>query len=185
MRIKPEDSILVVVDFQEKLVPHIFNGEAVAERAAKLIKGMRALDVPVIATQQYTRGLGSSIPAIAEAMGAASPEQMDFVEKSSFSCFDCEEFKTRLEASGRRNVIICGVEGHVCVSQTVVDLKAAGYNPVPVIDCISSRTEANLDVAVKRFEHEDAVITCFESILFELCRYSGNDKFKAVSALVK
>lgn len=185
MRITSEDSILVVIDFQERLVPAIYNGEEIVNRTAKLISGMRALDVPVIATQQYTRGLGCSVPAISEAMGADSPEQMDFVEKSSFSCFDNEEFKAKIEASGRRNIIICGIEGHVCVSQTVVDLKAAGYNPVPVIDCISSRTEQNYNVAVKRFENENAVITCFESILFELCRFSKSASFKAISALVK
>jgi nicotinamidase-related amidase len=185
MRILAEDSILVVVDFQEKLVPHIYNGDAVVEKTAKLIRGMKALGVPVIATQQYTRGLGNSVLEIADAMGAESSEKMDFVEKSSFSCFDCEEFRERLEKSGRRNVIICGIEGHVCVSQTLVDAKAAGYTPVPVIDCISSRTQQNFKVAVKRFEYEDVVITSFESILFELCRYSGNDKFKAISALIK
>ncbi|MBI9106331.1 MAG: isochorismatase family protein [Spirochaetales bacterium] len=185
MRITAEDSILIVVDFQEKLVPHIFNGYAVAEKTAKLIKGIKALGVPVIATQQYTKGLGYSIPIIAEAMGAESPEEMEFIEKSSFSCFDCEEFKTKLDGYGRSNVIICGVEGHVCVSQTIVDLKAAGYSPVAVLDCISSRKEQDFLTAVKRYEYENAVLTCFESILFELCRFSGNEKFKAISALVK
>jgi len=185
MRILAEDSILVVVDFQERLVPHIFNGEAVAEKAAKLISGMKVLDIPVIATQQYTRGLGYSVPVIAKAMGADSPEKMDFIEKTSFSCMDCEEFRTELEGYGRSNVIICGIEGHVCVSQTIVDLSAAGYKPVPVLDCISSRKEEDLQTAVKRYEGEGAVISCFESILFEVCRFSGSDNFKAISALVK
>ena len=185
MRIKAEDSILVVVDFQQRLVPHINNGQAVVEKAAKLIEGIRALEIPVIVTQQYTRGLGYSVPEIAEAMGAGSPEDMPFIEKGSFSCYDCDEFKKSLEAAGRKNVVICGIEGHVCVSQTIVDLKEAGYTPVPVIDCISSRKEEDYRTALMRYQGEGAVIACFESILFELCRYSGSDKFKAISALVK
>jgi nicotinamidase-related amidase len=185
MRLNPEDSLLAVIDFQEKLVPHIHNYEQVVARAAKLIRGMKALGVPVVVTQQYTRGLGSTVHGIADALGYEDPADMPFMEKQSFSCLDCDEFKAEIDKSGKNNIIICGIEGHVCVLQTIVDLKNAGYNPVPVLDCISSRRSEDMLAAIKRYEYEKALPTGFESVLFELCRVSGTDTFKVISGLVK
>ena len=185
MRLKPEDSLLVVIDFQERLVPHIHNNKEVVARAAKLVKGMKALDVPVVVTQQYTKGLGNTVSGITEALGFENPADVPFIEKQSFSCLDCKEFKAEIDKAGRNNIIICGIEGHVCVLQTIVDLKGAGYNTVPVIDCISSRRQEDMLTGIKRYEYEKAVPTGFESVLFELCRFSGTDTFKAISALVK
>jgi nicotinamidase-related amidase len=185
MRLKAENCILVNVDFQDRLLPHMRNEEVLVDKVVKLIKGMKALDVPVLTTQQYTKGLGYTDKRIAKALGFENPEELPFIEKSSFSAYDCAEFRERLEASGRKDVIICGIEGHVCVLQTIVDLKAAGYNPVPVSDCISSRTEDDYQSGLRRWIYEKAVPTCFESVLFELCRYSGTPVFKEISALVK
>ena len=185
MRITAEDSILVNIDFQDRLLPHMYNSNELTEKTVKLIEGIKLLDVPSITTQQYTRGLGYTDKRIAAALGAVNPEELDFIEKNSFSSFDCPEFKQKLDASGRRNVIIAGIEAHVCVLQTVVDLKAAGYNPVLISDCISSRKESDYRIGMKRWEAEGALVSCFESILFELCRYSTNPVFKQISALVK
>lgn len=185
MRIKTEDSIFVAIDFQDRLVPAMYNSEELVDKVTKLVKGLKALGLPSITTQQYTKGLGYTDKRIAAAMGFENPEDLPFVEKSSFSAMDCPEFKAKLEASGRRNVIIAGIEGHVCVTQTAIDLKAAGFNPVMIADCISSRKKVDYKIGMKRWGSEGAVISCFESILFELCRYSGTAEFKQISALVK
>ena len=185
MRIKAEESILVNIDFQDRLLPHMFSKDELVDKAIGLIKGAAVLGLPVITTQQYTKGLGYTDKRISEALGYENPEDLPYIEKKAFSALDCPEFKEKLEALGRRNVIIAGVEGHVCVCQTAVDLKAAGYNPVLVADCISSRKESDYRIGLNRCETEGAVVSCFESILFELCRYSGTPEFKQISALVK
>lgn len=185
MRLKAEDSIFVNIDFQDKLLVHMFNSEELAQKVVKLNKAMKLFDVPVLTTQQYTKGLGYTDSRISEAMGYKNPEDLPYIEKDSFSAYDCPEFKEKLEKSKRINVIICGIEGHVCVTQTIVDLKAAGYNPVPVEDCISSRKPADLAAGCKRWQHEGVMTTCYEMLLFELCRYSTNPVFKEISALVK
>jgi len=185
MRIKADDSILINIDFQDRLLPHMISSDELAEKSVKLIRGLTALGLPSLTTQQYTKGLGYTDKRISEALGFEKPEELPFIEKDSFSAFDCPEFKDKLEASGRRNVIITGIEGHVCVTQTAVDLKAAGWNPVMIADCIASRKEADYQFGMKRWEHEGLMISCFESILFELCRYSGTPEFKQISPLVK
>ncbi len=185
MRLVTDDCILVNIDFQEKLLPHMMNNNALVEKVIKLIKGLTALEVPMLTTQQYTKGLGYTDQRISEALGYKNPEELPFIEKSSFSAMDCQEFRDRLDSSGRRNVIITGIEGHVCVTQTIVDLKAAGYNPVPVYDCISSRKKEDYKNGIRRWEHENALPACFETVLFELCRYSGSSVFKEISVLVK
>ncbi|MDC7225740.1 MAG: isochorismatase family protein [Spirochaetales bacterium] len=185
MRLTVEDSILVNIDFQDRLMPHMVGSDDLADRVASLISGLRALDVPSITTQQYTRGLGYTDKRISAALGYENPEELPFIEKTAFSAMDCPEFKEKLDASGRRNVILTGIEGHVCVLQTTVDLIAAGYNPVLIADCVSSRKESDYRIGMKRWEAEGAMISCFESILFELCRYSGTSVFKQISALVK
>ena len=185
MRLKTEDCILVVIDFQDRLLPHMHNTEELVDKSVRLIKGIRLLDVPMLVTQQYTKGLGYTDSRISEALGAESPESLPFIEKNSFSACDCSGFKEKLDAAGRSNVLICGIEAHVCVTQTVVDLKSAGYNPVPVSDCISSRSSVDYESALRRWQYEGALPSCFETVLFELCRYSTNPVFKEISALVK
>ena len=185
MRIKSEESLLVAVDFQQKMMPHINGADRVLQKSALLIKGMKALDVPVIVTQQYTRGLGPTEEIICDALGCTDPDKLDYIEKTTFSCFDCEEFRLAIDKSGRRNIILCGVEAHVCLLQTIVDLKQAAYNPIPVLDCISSRREEDYLNGIRRYEAEKAIPSCFESILFELCRDSGSPVFRTISALVK
>ena len=185
MRITTDDSILVNIDFQDRLLPHMFGSDELVEKVIKLVKGAEVLGLPMLTTQQYTRGLGYTDKRITAAMGYENPEELPYIEKAEFSALDCPEFKEKLEASGRRNVIVAGIEGHVCVTQTVVDLKAAGYNPVLIADCISSRKEADYRIGMKRWESEGLMISCFESIVFELCRSSGAPEFKQISALVK
>ncbi|MEI7897172.1 MAG: hydrolase [bacterium] len=180
MRIQKEKAVLVVIDIQERLFPAIHGHELLATKVPVLIEGMKVLGVPVIATEQYVKGLGPTIPEI-----AAKIEGIERFEKSSFSCCDDPRFMMELASSGKDYVIVTGIESHVCVLQTVIDLKQNGYHPVVVEDCISSRNLNDKLMAVERMRHEGVVVTTCEAILFELLRYSGGETFKAISRLVK
>jgi nicotinamidase-related amidase len=131
-------------------------------------------------TEQYKKGLGETIEPIESLVS-----QCRHTEKIAFSCCDEPSFMEHLENSKKRSVIIAGIESHICVLQTAIDLKERGFEPIIVADCVGSRTDANKQIAMKRFCHEDIMVTSYESILFELCRYAGNDAFKAISKLVK
>ena len=180
MRILNEKAVLLVIDFQERIFPAIYENEQLKKNVPTLIDGMKALGVPVIVTEQYVKGLG---PTIGEISGKL--EGIERIEKASFSCCDEPAFMMELASSGKDYVIISGIESHVCVLQTVIDLKQNGYHPVVVEDCISSRKENDKKNAIERMRHEGVIITTYEAILFELLRYSGGDTFKAISRLVK
>jgi nicotinamidase-related amidase len=180
MRILKDKAALVVIDFQERIFPAIWEHEKLEKNVTLLIEGMKILGVPVVVTEQYVKGLGPTVPAIARAI-----EGIERIEKSSFSCCDESRFMLEIASSGREFIIIAGIESHVCVLQTVIDLKQNGYLPVVVEDCISSRKQSDKLTALGRMRHEGAVITTSEAILFELLRYSGGETFKAISRLVK
>ncbi len=180
MRILQEESIALFIDFQERLVPAMRKNKELIENTEKLHKGLKELAVPMIFTQQYTRGLGPTVNEL-----VVNPDEFSYVEKTSFSCCDEEKFIQTLEGLNKKNVIICGIESHVCVLQTAIDLKNKGYNPVLVVDCISSRKKESIKVALKRMEQEGVLITNSESILFELTRDAKNPAFKAISSIVK
>jgi len=180
MRILRDDSIGLVIDIQERLVPAMEENETVDENSKKLIEGLQILGLPLLVTQQYTKGLGETIDEVK----ALIPD-FQYIEKKDFSCFDEPVFAEKLAVSGKKNVIICGIESHVCVLQTALDLKAAGYVPVVVMDCVSSRSFDNVDLAAERFRYEGIMMTSYESILFELTRSSAAPGFKEISKLVK
>jgi len=180
MRILREDAVAVVIDFQEKLVPLMHEREALLKNAGVLIRGFHTLGVPILVTQQYTKGLGATVPEIREALGLFEP-----VEKLAFSCHDEPAFRKKFDAAGKSHVLVCGIEAHVCVLQTVLDLKAAGFRPVLVEDCVSSRHANDKRVAVERAVASGAIITTCESVLFELLRRAGTPELKAISNLVK
>ena len=179
MRILKDRSCLLVIDIQEKLFPFIHENEELLKNVVTLIKGMQALEVHVIVTEQYTKGLGPTVAAVAGVLG-----NNHRIEKSSFSCCGEPRFNLELATSGKENVIIAGIESHVCVLQTVIDLERQGYKPVVVEDCISSRNPGDKAVAIQRMRQEGAIVTTCESILFELLRNSGGEVFKAISKLV-
>lgn len=178
--IKREDALLLAIDFQEKLMPAMSNGEETEERAAKLIGGMKVFDIPAIVTQQYTKGIGPTTAKIVEALG-----DFEHVEKTSFSAMRTQEFKDRLAATGRKNVVICGVEAHICVLQTALQLMDEGYNVYLVVDCIDSRNENDKMWGISRMGDAGAVITTYESVLYEILQDSRAEGFKAISAIVK
>lgn len=149
-------------------------------RMGILISGLKILNIPFILTEQYPKGLGNTIHSVSSNLRGIIP-----ITKMAFSCCDEPEFIKALKEYNRKYVIIAGIESHVCVLQTVVDLLDQGFRPVVVEDCISSRKLNDKIIAVKRIIQEGALISTSESILLELVRISGTDEFKAVSCLIR
>jgi len=180
MRILKENTVGLVIDVQERLLPHIEGHKELLKQTGILLEGLEVLGVEVLLTEQYRKGLGETVEEVRIHLDEFSP-----LEKLTFSCCDDDSFSSELESRGKKNVIICGIETHVCVMQTTIDLLEKGYQPVVVEDCTSSRRLNDKRVAIERMRQEGARITTYESILFELARISGTSQFKAISKLVK
>ena len=181
MRITKEDSTGLIIDVQQKLYPFIHENEELTNNICRLTNGLKELNIPIIVTEQYSKGLGNTIIQIQETLG----DEYKHLEKMSFSCCGLDEFNTKLKDSGKKNVIVAGIESHVCVLQTVIDLFEKGYQPVLVEDCVSSRNPNDKKISIERMRNEGAIITTYESILFELLAVSGTKEFKAISKIVK
>lgn len=179
MRINTENTMAIVIDYQEKLVPAMANHEDLVNKSRMLIEGLRALEIPVIATTQYAKGLGDTISEIATVLGDAP-----LIDKSTFSVFASEEVTASI-LEGTKNIIVCGMESHICVLQSIMDLQDAGYQTYLVSDCVSSRSEVDKAFALVRAEQEGAKITTAEAILYELLQGAKHPAFKTISALVK
>jgi nicotinamidase-related amidase len=180
MRIIKDRTAALLIDVQERIFPAISEHQKLEKNIILLLEGLKSLQVPVFVTEQYVRGLGPTIPSVTAVLG-----ETERVEKAAFSCCDEARFMVSLAASGKENVIVFGVESHVCVLQTVIDLAHNGYHPIVVEDCVSSRSLNDKQIAIARMRQEGAIITTYESILFELLRFSGTEQFKAISRLVK
>lgn len=176
MKIEREKAVALVIDYQEKLVPVMQEQENLIRNASVLLEGLRVLGVPMLMTQQYTKGLGDTVAEIREAAGTEA-----FVEKLAFTAYP--SVKNRFY--GKKFVIVCGIEAHICVLQTVLDLLAAGYIPVVVEDCISSRKPNDKRIALKRMRDEGAIVTTYESLLFELLQVAGTEESKKIQKLIK
>lgn len=183
MRFERDHCVLVVIDVQEKLLPVIDGAADVERNIERLVRGAHLLGVPAILTEQYVRGLGPTTPAIRTAFAETSGYSP--IEKACFSAHGCSEFVEKLATAGRSQVIVAGVETHVCVAQTVHDLLAAGYTVTVAADAVSSRTARNREIALQRLVQEGALLTSTEMILFELLVESGTDEFRAISRLVR
>ena len=176
MRIEREHTAALIVDFQERLVPAIADHEALMERVQILLQGLKALEIPMTVTQQYTKGLGMSVPEVWEASG-----ETEYLDKISLSALEVAEPKI----CDKKYILVCGMEAHCCVLQTVIDLAGAGYVPVLVTDCIGSRRESDREMAIRRAEQEGAVLTSSEAILFELLKEAGTPLSKEILKIVK
>lgn len=180
MRILKENTIGLVIDIQERLFPVMDQKETFLKNSQILLEGLQELSVNLLLTQQYTKGLGETLPEISTLI-----KGFDSIEKTSFSCCYEPLFIKALEEQGKSNIIICGIESHVCVLQTAIDLKDQGYNPIVVFDCVSSRKNQDKMLALERFKQEGVVVTSYESVLFELTRGTKTPEFKTISKLVK
>lgn len=180
MRILKERCAAIIIDVQERLFPLIAENEKLTKNLGTLIQGLKALGVQIFVTEQYVKGLGPTIEPVASHL-----QLQKRIEKMSFSCCDEPRLMEGLAVSGKEYIIVAGIESHVCVLQTVIDLKRNGYYPVVVEDCVSSRNLNDKKIAVERMRQEGALITTYESLLFELLRYSGSEQFRTISKLVK
>jgi len=169
-------TVLVVVDAQEAFRPAVLDFERVVHNAAVLVQGARALGVPVVVTEQYPKGLGRTVPEVAEHLNGVEP-----IEKLCFSAAAADGFDT----GGREQVLVCGIESHVCVSQTVHELLDRGLEVHVARDAVTSRTEENREVGIRRMEAAGAIVTSVETALFELLGAAGTEEFKTVQGLIR
>lgn len=180
MRIVLDESAFCLVDVQERLFPHMANSVEFERNILKLIKGLKVLEVPFIVNEQYKKGIGETIPSIRELV-----ENDPHFEKTTFSCSKNEPTFEAIKALGKKFIIVAGIETHVCVLQTCIDLLESGFTPVLVTDCCTSRKENDTKVALDRLIQAGVVPTTYESLLFELTLNAKHPKFKEISALVK
>ncbi len=169
---------LIVVDVQTKLLPAVRQGELLTHNVLRLLKGAKLLGVPTFATQQYPQGLGPTIPEL-------TPYLDQTWDKRAFSIAECDELFAKLRDAGIFKVLVCGVETHVCVAQSVLDLLANGFRTFVAVDATSSRQAADAEIALRRLDSAGATLTTTEAALFELCETSLHPQFKAISELVK
>jgi nicotinamidase-related amidase len=178
----PERCALVVIDIQEKLVPPIFQKAQLIKNSQLLIRLAGILKLPAVMTTQYARGLGDTVPEIASLL-----PDTEAIDKQMFSCFGSDAFCSLLKRlPGNRNtVLLCGMESHICVTQTALGALREGYLVHVASDAVSSRTEWNWKIGLERMRAAGAVISSTEMIIYELLRSSGAPAFKALLPYLK
>ena len=178
--ITTEDTALVLVDVQGKLAQTMHHREALFENLKKIVKGAQILRLPILWAEQNPDGLGPTIPEIAELLTDQNP-----VSKLSFSCCGNEQFMKRLKAVNRKNMVVVGIEAHVCVYQTAADLINQQYDVQVVADAVASRTPENKQIGLEKCKEAGAGLTSTETVLFELLKEAKGDRFKEIIHLVK
>nr|WP_320048986.1 hydrolase [uncultured Desulfuromonas sp.] len=174
-----DQALLLIIDVQERLVKAMAHRDSVEQAIIQLQTGMKILGVPALATEQYPKGLGPTVDSI-----RAAAEEKGCIEKTAFSCCGEESFQPHLAHYNRKQIIVTGMETHVCVLQTVLDLLEAGYQVHVPITATCSRSDVNRDNALNRMQQAGAILTNVESVLFELVRDASAVEFKAISKLV-
>jgi nicotinamidase-related amidase len=175
-----DDAVLVVVDIQERLAAVMSDRKRVIDNCIHLIEAAKLLKIPLILNEQYPKGLGPTVTEIRDALHSYEP-----LEKVSFSCCRGDKFLSVLKNTGRRSVILVGMETHVCVLQTCIDLLREGYFVHTVSDAICSRTEDNFRTAIEFMRDAGAVVTCAETVLFQLLERAGSEEFKILTKRIK
>lgn len=176
-----ENSLLLLVDIQEKLLAAIKKSEDIRNNSVILAKAASILELPVVITEQYPKGLGNTIDRIKLNL----PPDTDIVEKTGFNCFEADGFEAILEKHGKKQIIVCGIEAHICVHQTVTALLQKGYEVHVVKDAVVSRTKENYKAGLARMYADGAVQTTTEIVLFEWLKSAKHPKFKEVQGLIK
>jgi nicotinamidase-related amidase len=180
--LQAEHCALIVVDIQEKLLPPIFNNDELVKNSQLLVRLANILKLPTIVTTQYVKGLGPTVPQIASLLGNAQP-----IDKMQFGCFGSNEFRSALKAMpGNRNtLLVCGMEAHICVMQTVLGALNDGYLVHVASDAIGSRVRWNWDIGIDRMRAAGAVISTTEMMIYELLHASGTPQFKEMLPYLK
>lgn len=170
-----EDSLVLIIDIQERLLNAVFD-KNIEKNAQKLVNTAKILNIPTLATEQYPKGLGQTVPNIVEFLDKT-------IEKTSFSAFD--DIKAELEKTNKKQIILCGIEGHICVYQTALDLLKNGYEVYLMKDGTGSRNKFELDCAYELLKESGVKLTCLEIILFEWLKSSKHKDFKEIQQLIK
>jgi len=178
-----EKSIGLIIDVQGRLARITHESEAIIGSITRLIRGLKVLEVPIVLTEQYPEGLGATVPEISGLLGTYLEDNM-FV-KQTFSCCGEDGFVDHIKQLDRRQVIVGGIEAHVCVYQTVCDLLDKDFDVTVVADCVSSRSEADRTIALERMRDEGAKLSSVEMVLFELQREASGPRFKELLHIVK
>jgi nicotinamidase-related amidase len=173
-------SALLIIDIQERILPVIHQHELVVENTIKLIKGFKVLGLPIFYTEQYPKGLGHTVSEIQDEL-----ENDEAIQKLTFSCSGAAELFDELKKRNLSQVVVCGIESHVCVQQTVLDLMANEFQVNVAADAVSSRKIIDYEIALSRMAKHGAEVTSSEAILFELLNICGTDEFKQISKIVK
>ena len=175
--LKRGNTALIVIDIQEKFIPTIKDLDKIIENTIKLIKSFQIIKIPILITEQYPKGLGKTVEKIRNELRNYKP-----IEKISFNCFDEKRFKINKKI---KNLVICGIESHVCVTQTILAAIEKGFTVYLVKDAISSRKTSNYKIALERAKQEGALIASTEMIIFQLMQKAGTKEFKEIQKIIK
>ena len=175
-----DQTVLLVIDVQGKLAQLMHEKEILFKNIQAMIKGANILEIPIVWTEQVPEKIGNTVPEIAQLLKDQQP-----IEKVSFSCFPNRRFKETLTALNRKQIVVVGIETHVCVYQTAADLIAEGYQVQVVCDAVSSRSLENKRIALERLQQLGAHLTCVEMILCELLKTTEDKRFKEILGLMK
>ena len=180
MKLDRARAALAVVDVQEAFRPAVLDFEQVAANVAVLVRGAAILGLPTVVTEQYPKGLGHTVPEVSEHLNGVEP-----IEKVCFSAVQADGFSRALQEARRDQVVLCGIESHVCVNQTAEDLLSDGVEVHVAQDAVTSRTADNRALGLHKMERSGATVTSVETALFELLRQAGTPEFKEVQALIR
>ncbi len=180
--INSKNSLLLIIDIQEKFRLVLFNVDELISNVTKLVKAFQLLKIPILVIEQYPKGLGKTMKEIKEEL-----DGYDYIEKVSFDCFHNRDFFDLLENkfSDKKYLIICGIEAHVCVTQTVLSALFKGYDVHLVANAVSSRKKIDYDIALRRMEDEGAKLSSSEMIIFQMIKDSKEEHFKEISQIIK
>jgi len=178
--LEQDECVFMVIDIQERLAAVMEERVRVTANCLHLLESAKLLGIQVILTEQYPKGLGRTIEEVRAALPEYSP-----IEKMTFDCCSERAFMDEIKASGRKTVIVSGMETHICVLQTVTGLLASGFNVHVVNDAVCSRDKRNYDTGIEFMRDAGAVITCTETVLFQLLKIAGTEEFKAISKRIK
>ncbi len=207
MLLKRDDAVLVVIDVQERLLPFIHESELTVRQVVRLVRGFQILGLPILVTEQYRKGIGPTDERVIDALvrpesvdeplppvyasdadhpePQAPPASFQPLEKMTFSCAEHPPFMEALRATGRRQVLLCGIESHVCVLQTALHLIERGFDAFLAADAVSSRSPRNVEIALRRLEREGVHLTSVEAGIFEMMHVSGTPEFKRWSRQIR
>lgn len=180
MRFLSDDTLTIAIDYQEKLLPAMNRASEIVDRANLFAEGLHILEMPMMMTQQYPKGLGGTVSPLKETLANAR-----LFDKISYSIYDDDAIRRAIKDNEPENILLYGIETHICIAQSAIDLKAAGYQVFVVADACSSRTERDHLLGLERLRYENIGIVGVEAALFELTRTAKHPAFKQISSLVK